>query len=231
MYHILIHIAIGRKLHFMDAMYLQGDKAGRIYDRMTANQSAASRVYVERLFVLEKGTMTEETDVQERFKAGDVLPNGIIFDPGVHRILKNGVVYDMVRKRIVCAPSPEHAPITKSNAKAVASGRWERAREAFARGVSEGMTGREDVPEKAWQRVGKKAAELLETANSARGFADLARFAGEAAGFVPLARGREEMQEQRPGEQPNVYIVLAQFIQQLPPAAPDPDVIDGEIKD
>lgn len=170
-------------------------------------------------------------NVLERFKAGDVMTNGTIFDPGVHRILKNGAVYDTIRKRIVCAPAPEHAPITKSNAKAIASERWERSRDAFARGVAEGMTGREDVPEQAWQRVGKKAAELLDKATSARGFADLARFAGEAAGFVPMARGREEMQEPQTNEQPLTVVMIAQFIQALPPVEPPPDVIDGDIKD
>lgn len=170
-------------------------------------------------------------NVMERFKAGDVMPNGTIFDPGVHRILKNGAVYDMIRKRIACAPSPEFAPITKSNAKAVATERWERARTAFAAGVSVGLTGREDVPEKAWQRVGEKAAELLDKATSARGFADLARFTGEAAGFVPMARGREEMQEQPVTEQPLTVVLVAQFVQMLQPLTDAPVVIDGEVKD
>ena len=175
----------------------------------------------------------KETNVFERFKAGDVMPNGTIFDPSAHRIMKNGAVYDMIRKRIVCAPAPEFAPITKSNAKAVATERWERARSAFAAGVSTGLTGREDVPEKAWKRVGEKAAELLDKAISARGFADLARFTGEAAGFVPMARGREEMQDNQANDQPITVVMIAQFIHALQPpasAAADPDVIDGEIK-
>lgn len=170
-------------------------------------------------------------NMQERFKAGDTMPNGTVFDPETHRILKNGAVYDTIRKRIVCAPAPEHAPITKSNAKAVASARWERARDAFAAGVSEGMTGREDVPEQAWSRVGRKAAELLKEAKSARGFADLARFTGEAAGFVPMARGREEMQEQPATEQPLTVVLVAQFVQMLQPPTDPPVVIDRELKD
>lgn len=176
--------------------------------------------------------MTEEVqDISQRYKAGDVLPNGTVFDPAVHKILKNGTVYDNIRKRFVTAPAPEHAPITSSNAQAVARGRWERSRDAFARGVSEGMTGREDVPEQAWQHVGKKAAELLKGATSARGFADLARFAGEAAGFVPLARGREEMQEQQPGEQPVTVVLIAQFIQHLAQPNDYTNAIDAESKD
>lgn len=171
------------------------------------------------------------TDVTQRFKPGDILSNGEPFDPERHRILKNGVVQDTKTGKFVTAPAPEHAPITQSNAKAVASKRWERSREAFAAGVALGMTGREDVPEQAWQRVGQKAAELLKDAKSARGFADLARFAGEAAGFVPMARGREEMQDQQPTDQPLTVVMIAQFIQALPPVEPPPDVIDGEVKD
>lgn len=174
------------------------------------------------------------TDVTQRFKPGDILSNGEPFDPERHRILKNGVVQDVKTGRFITAPAPEHAPITQSNAKALSSMRWERSREAFAAGVAEGMTGRPDVPEEAWQRVGKKAAELLDKATSARGFADLARFTGEAAGFVPMARGREEMQDNQASEQPITVVMIAQFIQALQPPAPaadDPDVIDGEIKD
>lgn len=171
------------------------------------------------------------TDVTQRFKSGDILSNGEPFDPERHRILKNGVVQDTKTGRFLTAPAPEFAPITQSNAKAVASARWERARDAFAAGVSEGMTGREDVPEQAWSRVGRKAAELLKEAKSARGFADLARFAGEAAGFVPMARGREEMQEQPVTEQPLTVVLVAQFVQMLQLPTDAPVVIDVEAKD
>lgn len=171
----------------------------------------------------------EKKDVSQRYKAGDVLPNGIIFDPAIHKILKNGTVYDTIRKRFVTAPAPEHAPITTSNAQALSRKRWDASREAFAAGVSLGMTGRDDVPEQAWQRVGEKAAELLYKANSARGFADLARFTGEAAGFVPMARGREEMQEQGTNEQPLTVILIAQFIQALVPDERRPVVVDADV--
>ncbi len=168
------------------------------------------------------------TDVTQRFKPGDILSNGEPFDPEKHRILKNGTVQEIATGKFLSAPAPEHAPITASNAQAVARVRWERSRQSFAEGVARGMTGREDVPEQAWGMIGEKAAELLHKATSARGFADLARFTGEAAGFVPMARGREEMQEQ-PSEQPKVYVVLAQFIQQF--GTPPPVVIDSDVKD
>lgn len=153
----------------------------------------------------------EETEPRPRFQAGDSMPNGTIFDPAKHRIFKNGAVYDTERKRIVCAPSPEHAPITKSNAKVVADKRWNAARDAFAQGVALGTVGKRVVPLEAWARIGKKAGQLLMDAKSARGFADLARFTGEAAGFVPMARGREEMTNEQE-QQPQIVNLIFQFI-------------------
>jgi hypothetical protein len=153
----------------------------------------------------------DEKPVEPRFKAGDVMPNGTVFDPAKHRIFKNGTVYDMERKRIVCAPSPEHAPITKSNARARALERWNTARTEFAAGLADGTIHQDAVPLDAWRVVGQKSGELLMSAKSARGFADLARFAGEAAGYMPTARGREEMQDE-PSEQPMIVNLIFQYI-------------------
>ena len=141
------------------------------------------------------------------------------------RILANGAVYDMDKKRIVANPGGGTGAITQSNASALARLRWERSREEFAAGMAEGM--KVQAPTQAWRKIGKKAVELLEQSTGARGFADLARFAGEAGGFVPMARGREEMQEQQQ-EQPQIVVMILQYLSTLQPPS---DVIDGEIKD
>ena len=169
-------------------------------------------------------TEPEKPAIQEPTEP-TLLPNGIYFEPDKHRMLKNGTVQDKTTGRFMSPPAPEHAPITPSNAQAVARKRWERSREAFAAGVAKGMVGREDAPTEAWGAIGTKAAELLNKATSARGFADLARFTGEAGGFVPMARGREEMQEQQENGQPQIVNFIFQYIQskQAPPAD---DVID-----
>ncbi len=167
-----------------------------------------------------------ETEEKPRFMAGDVMPNGTVFDPDRHVILKNGVVRDKTNGQFVCAPASEHAPITQSTARAIAKKRWDDAREAFAAGMAEGM-GKRDAPNDAWGAIGKKAAELLNETKSVRGFADLARFAGEASGSIPMARGREEMQEPA-GEPANIMIYLAQFVQSI--GKPN-DVIEGELRD
>jgi hypothetical protein len=180
---------------------------------------------IEEPEMVEPGQQEEPTaEPGPRFVAGDIMPNGTVFDPGKHRIFPNGTVYDMERKRIVCAPSPEHAPITKSNAKAYALKRWELSRAAFAAGVAKGMVGRGATPVDAWQAVGEKSAELLKKATSARGFADLARFTGEAAGFVPMARGREEMQEQEQQQPQIINLIFAYIASKSEPAE---DVIDA----
>ena len=153
------------------------------------------------------------------------LPNGIVFDPEQHRILKNSTVQDKKTGQFLSPPAPEHAPITASNAQALVKKRWEDSRNAFANGVAEGIVGKDAAPVDAWQAVGKRAGELLKATESVRGFADLARFTGESAGFVPMARGREEMQEPS-GEQNVIMIWIGQYIQQLQTPA-DTDVIDG----
>lgn len=154
----------------------------------------------------------EVIEPKPRFVAGDVMPNGTVFDPERHKIFKNGTVYDMDAKRIIVAPSPEHAPINSSNAKAIAQKRWDTAREAFAEGMAVGMG--KKAPTDAWGAIGRKAAELLNETKSVRGFADLARFTGEASGAIPMARGREEMQEQ-PTEQTSILVLIQQFVQTI----------------
>ncbi len=118
------------------------------------------------------------------------------------------------------------APITPALAAKLARQRWEASRQAFADGFAKGMSVK--VPVDAWSKVGDKAATLLNAATGARGFADLARFAGEAGGFVPMARGREEMQEQEQ-QQPQIVVMILQYLSTL--QSPPTDVIEGEIKD
>ena len=168
----------------------------------------------------------EQRPVTERFRAGDVMPNGTVFDPDRHKINKNGSVQDITTGRFVTAPAPEHAPITRSNAKARAQKRWDDSRDEYAAGLVEGSIDPTSAPVKAWRQVGKKSMELLMNAKSARGFADLARFTGEAAGFIPMARGREDMiEEQADSGQVIVNLIFQYIAGQVEPA---PDVIDAD---
>ena len=123
-------------------------------------------------------------------------------------------------------PLPGQHIITQADASKLARTRWEQSREAFAAGIAQGMGNK--TPVEAWSHVGRKAAELIKDSKSARGFADLARFAGEAGGFVPMARGREELQETQQ-DQPVIFVMIAQYIQQL--HAPADDVVEADFKD
>ena len=49
-----------------------------------------------------------ETDMQVDqlpvYEAGHVFPNGVVYDPAIHRVLPNGAIFDNDRKRIVANP-------------------------------------------------------------------------------------------------------------------------------
>ena len=169
--------------------------------------------------------MSEST---ERYKPGDILPNGVVFDTALHRILKNCTVQDIATTKFITAPAPEHAPIHAGNAQELARRRWERSREEFAQGMAEGAGDLDGVPVQAWRLIGKKSVELLKDAKSPRGFADLARFAGEAGGFIPLPRGRDEINEGAGAVQPVIMLLVAQLVESFGSGA---GAVDGSVID
>lgn len=169
--------------------------------------------------------MAEETQIQPKQRA--VRVREVTLDDGRHGWeYSDGNIRDDSGRMIT--PLAGKFTITQANASQLNRLRWEQSREAFAAGVAEGMIGKGKAPVDAWSAIGRKAAILLDTTSSVRGFADLARFAGEAGGFVPMARGREEMQEQEQ-QQPQIVVVILQYLSAL--QKPAEDVIDGTVKD
>jgi len=170
--------------------------------------------------------MTDETQIQPKQRAVRVKeipqPDGSMAYEYSDGSIRDWRGHPLPGTKI---PNDGHE-ITHENARELQRARWEKSRAAFAQGMAQGL--KTAGPVEAWGKIAEKTVELLENAKSARGFADLARFAGEAGGFVPMARGREEMQEKEK-EQPQIVVMLLQYIELL--QAPAGDVIKCEFKD
>lgn len=82
----------------------------------------------------------------------------------------------------------------------------------------------------SWEVVGRKAGELLLQAKSARGFADLARFAGKSAGYI------DDQPQETSGMQAQNVNIVAVIMRELANvddnySYPDHDVVDADVVD
>jgi len=104
--------------------------------------------------------------------------------PERYKILESGAIYDMEAGHIAGNPGGGKHAITKDNAKDMQARRWDLARDAYAQGFVEGTPGMtaSDPDTEAWRAIGRKTAELLHAATSARGYAELLNAAAKYLG-------------------------------------------------
>ena len=98
-------------------------------------------------------------------------------------------------------PDEAHRPITQANASTIARQRWEKARAGFAAGIAQelrdtGMISNiDDMDTGAMHVLGAKTAELLISAENARGYAELLSTATRTAGWTPAVHERAEAEQ------------------------------------
>ena len=174
----------------------------------------------------------EETQVQQPTEV-TTLSNGFVFDPARHKMLKNGAVYDLTIGRIVTNPGGGTHAISSDNAKELLSRRRLVGLRAQLRGLAraEGVDPA-DVDDELLLQAGS-ALEAL-TLHMAKTFkkSESLRGMSEAYGALvsPLVgdRRQKEDPDEEGNQQPQIYVLFAQYIAQL--ARPE-DVIEGEIKE
>lgn len=174
--------------------------------------------------------MEEDTTVQPKQRATRVrqvtLPDGRIGWEYSDGAIRNDHGHMMV-------PLAGSKPITSDNARELLSRRRAVGLRAQLRGLAKahGVVP-SDVDDELLAQAGD-AVEAL-TMHMAKSFqkSDSLRGMSEAYGALtsPLVGDRRQKdQDEQESEQPMVFVVLAQFIQQF--GAPPPVVIDGEVKD
>ena len=147
-------------------------------------------------------------------------------EPDRYTILSNGAIKDNETGYFVGNPGGGKTALTRAHASLLSTQRWKAAREKFASGLVAGTPGlsANATPIDAWEAVGAKSAELLHSSRSARGFAELARFAGQAGDFMP-GDGKQEGGEKVRVEHATVNLV-AVIAREM--AVEEEDIIDVE---
>ena len=132
-----------------------------------------------------KETKQETQESQEGFEVVEnARGESFVVDGVNYKRLDNQAVYGIKEGRIVANPGGGATAITQASSRVLAARRVALSRAKFADGFARGMLGRDDLSAEAWGAVGERAAELIKSAGSARGFAELARFVGQSAGYT-----------------------------------------------